>query len=290
MIVSHAMDRCPQCDIALVGGSVKRTREVIELAPSPVQISQHQYLERRGPLCGKRWVPQPELADQVLGQGRFGIELISLIATLREEGRLPVRMVQWYLQAVHQLPVSVGAIVAACHTVARLGREPVEEIRAQVQASPVLHDDETGWRENGHNAYVWAWSTETERLFTHGSRAKTMVDEVLGEEFRGVLVSDFYSAYHHGRRLSTSPSSPWNCWGRCGWGWRRGRFCRGHQPTNRSWKSGPASVISSTSIIVARSWRSRRGCSPRGRGQGPTTLLQVAEPWEARVTREGNAR
>jgi hypothetical protein len=94
MIVSHAMDRCPQCDIALVGGSVKRTREVIELAPSPVQISQHQYLERRGPLCGKRWVPQPELADQVLGQGRFGIELISLIATLRKEGRLPVRMVQ----------------------------------------------------------------------------------------------------------------------------------------------------------------------------------------------------
>jgi hypothetical protein len=197
MMVVHAVDRCEHCAITLVGGSVKRTREVIEIAPSPVQIIQHQYVERRCPLCGKRWVPHPELADQVLGQGRFGIELISLIATLREEGRLPVRMVQWYLEVVHQLPVSVGAIVAACHTVARLGRAALEEIRAQVRASPVVHADETGWREDGHNGYVWTWSTETERLFTHGSRAKTMVDEVLGEEFRGVLVSDFYAAYSH---------------------------------------------------------------------------------------------
>jgi hypothetical protein len=197
MMVTHAVERCEACDIALVGGSVKRTREVIELAPSPVQIIQHVYLERRCPLCGKRWVPKPELADQVLGQGRFGIELISLIATLREDGRLPVRMVQWYFEAVHQLRLSVGAIVAACHTVARLGHQAVEDIRAQVRASPVVHADETGWREDGHNGYAWTWSTPTERLFTHGSRAKGMVDEVLGEEFRGVLVSDFYAAYHH---------------------------------------------------------------------------------------------
>jgi transposase len=197
MMVTHAVDRCETCAIALVGGSVKRTREVIELAPSPVQIIQHVYLERRCPVCGKRWVPKPELADQVLGQGRFGIELLCLIATLREEGRLPIRVIQWYLETIHQLKVSVGAIVAACHTVARLGHEAVEEIRAQMRASPVVHADETGWRENGHNGYVWTWSTPTERYFTYGTRAKGMVDEALGAEFRGVLASDFYAAYHH---------------------------------------------------------------------------------------------
>src|SRR5215207_758635 len=86
MIATHAVDRCEQCDIALVGGSVKRTREVVELVPSPVQITEHRYIERRCPLCGKRWVPKADLADQVLGQGRFGIELLTLIVTLREEG------------------------------------------------------------------------------------------------------------------------------------------------------------------------------------------------------------
>lgn len=197
MIVTHAVARCAHCDIALVGGSLKRTREVIELAPSPVQIIQHQYLERRCPLCGTRWVPKPELADRVLGQGRFGIELLSLMATLREEGRLPVRTVQWLLATVYGLEVSVGAIVAACHTVAKRGRAALEEIRAQMRASPVVHADETGWREAGHNGYAWTFSTPTERYFTHGNRGKEMVDEALGEEFRGVLVSDFYAAYHH---------------------------------------------------------------------------------------------
>jgi transposase len=197
MIVTHAVDRCERCDIALVGGSVKRTREVIELAPSPVQITEHRYIERRCPLCGKRWVPKADLADQVLGQGRFGIELLSLIVTLREDGRLPIRVIQWYLQAVHQLALSVGAIVAACHAVAKAGRGELEEILTRVRASPVAHGDETGWRENGHNGYVWTFSTPTERYFIRGSRAKEMVDAVLGEEFRGVLVSDFYAAYHH---------------------------------------------------------------------------------------------
>jgi hypothetical protein len=197
MMVSHAVERCDRCDIALVGGSVKRTREVIELSPSPVQIIQHVYLERRCPLCGKRWVPKADLAEQVLGKGRLGIELLCLLATLREEGRLPIRVIQWYLGAVHQLQLSVGAIVAACQTVANRGRKALEEIRDQVRASPVVHADETGWRENGHNGYVWTWSTRTERFFTHGTREKGMVDQALGEEFRGVLVSDFYAAYHH---------------------------------------------------------------------------------------------
>ena len=197
MMVEHAVDRCEQCDIALVGGSVKRTREVIELAPSPVQVIEHRYIERRCPLCGKRWVPQAELEEQVLGHQRFGIELLSLIATLREEGRLPVETIQWYLRTVHQLEISVGAIVAACQTVAQHGQAVLEEIRAKVRGSPVLNADETGWRENGHNGYVWTFSTPTERYFIRGSRRKEMIDEVLGEEFRGVLVSDFYAAYDH---------------------------------------------------------------------------------------------
>ena len=51
----------------------------------------------------------------VLGQQRLGVNLLSLIATLREEGRLPIRSVQWYLDTVHQLRLSVGAIVSAIH-------------------------------------------------------------------------------------------------------------------------------------------------------------------------------
>ena len=62
---------------------------------------------------------------------------------------------------------------------------------------PVVHADETGWREDGHNGYVWTFSTPTERYFLRRGRSQAVVDEVLGDQFAGVLVSDFYAAYHH---------------------------------------------------------------------------------------------
>ena len=39
----------------------------------------------------------------VIGQGRLGVGLLSLIAVLREELRLPIAAIQWYLAGVHGL-------------------------------------------------------------------------------------------------------------------------------------------------------------------------------------------
>jgi hypothetical protein len=204
--VRHAVEACPACGCTLLGGSVKRTREVIEVRPSPVQVTMHQYVERRCPQCGTRWTPRAELHGEVLGQGRIGIGLASLIATLRETARLPVATVQWYLATVHGLRLSVGAIIAVLDRVAAAGERPRADILAAIRASPVAHGDETGWRENGTNGYVWTFSTPTERYFTHGSREKAMVDQVLGDEFAGVLSSDFYAAYNH------YPGLKQRCW------------------------------------------------------------------------------
>ena len=63
--------------------------------------------------------------------------------------------------------------------------------------SSVVHADETDWRQNGVNGYVWTLSTATEWCFLRRGRKKVVVDEALGDSFRGVLVSDFYAAYHH---------------------------------------------------------------------------------------------
>ena len=77
----------------------------------------------------------------------------------------------------------------------------------------MVHADETGWRQSGANGYVWTFSTPTERYFPRTllpanatsreryflrrGRGKTVVDQALSDAFSGVLVSDFYAAYHH---------------------------------------------------------------------------------------------
>ena len=132
-----------------------------------------------------------------MGCRRLGANLVSLIVTLREEGRLLVRSIQWYLRTVHQLKLSVGAIVGAVHEAARKAQPAVAAVLERIRGSSVVHTDETGWRQDGANGYVWTFSTPTDRYFVRRGRGKGVVDEVLSESFSGVLVSDFYAAYNH---------------------------------------------------------------------------------------------
>ena len=195
--VEHVMENCPDCGAHRSGGWIQRTREVIELPVVPVQVTEHVYIARTCPACRRRCTPPAVLDGVVLGQQRLGVNLLSLIATLREEGRLPIRSVQWYLDTVHQLRLSVGAIVSAIHRTAQRAQPAVAAILDRIRASPMVHADETGWRQSGANGYVWTFSTPTERYFLRRGRGKTVVDEALSDAFSGVLVSDFYAAYHH---------------------------------------------------------------------------------------------
>ena len=142
-------------------------------------------------------MPTAQLDGAALGRQRLGVNVLSRIATLREEGRLPIRSIQWYLRTVHQLRRSVGAIVSAIHQTAQQAQPAVAGMVDRIRASPVVHADETGWRQNGNNGYVWTFSTPTERYFLRRGRGKAVVDEALSESFSGVLVGDCYAAYHH---------------------------------------------------------------------------------------------
>lgn len=195
--VVHAVASCPECHLPLVGGWVKRRREVIELPLPPVQVTEHQYWERQCPRCHKRFTPTVDLQGQVMGKQRLGVGVLSLITTLREHGRLPFDTIQWYLETFHDLKLSAGALVAAVHQAAHRGQAEATRIRDRIRGSPVVFGDETGWREDGHNGYAWTFSTPTERYFVRGGRNKEVVDTVLGDQFAGVLVSDFYAAYNH---------------------------------------------------------------------------------------------
>ena len=204
--VAHAVESCPDCGTRLSGGWTHRTREVIDLPVVPAQVTGHVFIARTCPVCEQRRVPKVDLGGMALGKQRLGVNLLSLVAALREEGRLPFRTIQWYLRTVHQLHLSVGAIVGAVHQVARQAQPVVADILERIRGSPVVHADETGWREDGANGYVWTFSTPTGRYFLRRGRHKEVVDEVLDESFSGVLVSDFYAAYHH------YPGLKQHCW------------------------------------------------------------------------------
>jgi transposase len=140
--------------------------------------------------------PTAYLTGQVFGQGRLGPHIASLVAFLSLVLRLPMRRIQAELRLVHQLTISTGEVVELLQAVRRALQSHVDTLKTQARASPILHADETGWRENGQNGYIWSFSTpgeEAVRYYEYDhSRGQAVVKRILGGRFRGDLVSDFY--------------------------------------------------------------------------------------------------
>ena len=197
-IVEHRLVNCPQCHLRLGGISVARVREVIELPePQPVEVIHHRIFKGWCAQC-QSWYEAPvDLHEQVLGQGRIGVRLSSLMALLRTIMRLPVRQIRALLLIHYGCQISTGEIVELLHRLVGHAQPVLEAIKGHIRASPAVQADETGWREDGENGYVWAACTPTLRYYEyHHSRAGEIVKELIGPDFAGVLGSDFYAGYN----------------------------------------------------------------------------------------------
>src|SRR6185312_7431602 len=141
--VQHAYEACPECGYALRGQAVRRRREVLEIPETAVRVTEHAILMRYCPVCAAYRTPRVSFAGVVLGQGRIGVRLASLIGVLRTTYRLPLAQIQSLLEAVYGPHLSRGGLQ---DILARLRRQlaPAQaRIVAQTRASPVLHMDET---------------------------------------------------------------------------------------------------------------------------------------------------
>ena len=195
--VEHATASCPDCGTLLLGGRVRRRRQIITIPQVRARVSERVVLERTCRKCGQRWSPELDWSALAVGRQRVGISVQQEVCVLREECRLPYGVIQRYLKWRYRLGLSVGELVALVRGVAQRGQEEYHRLQQEIRASPVVYGDETGWREDGRNGYLWSFSTPKVRCFLRrASRGGPVVEEVLGDEFDGVLVSDFYGAYN----------------------------------------------------------------------------------------------
>ena len=197
-MVEHRIVSCPDCHLRLGGISLARLREVIDVPPPPpVEITEHRIFKGWCAGCQK-WHEAPvDFHEQVLGQGRLGVRIASLIASLRTVMRLPLRQIQAYLLCLHGLHISLGELVEVLHRVREHAEPVLDGFKAEIRASPAVQADETGWREDGSNGYIWSVSTPLLRYYEyHHSRAGEVVKQLIGEDFGGVLGSDFYAGYN----------------------------------------------------------------------------------------------
>jgi len=194
----HAVECCPDCGRKLEGGWEHRRRQVIQIELPPVRVIDHVVVARRCGVCGKRWLPK--LTDKDLGvQGkrRLGVSVQAVVATLHIGCRVPMTMIRRMLGEMFGLRISQGEVVELLDGTREAGKEAIGELLERVRGSPAVCGDETGWRQDGDNGYLWTFATPTIRYFLYRkSRSGQVPKEVLGEEFAGVVACDFYAGYN----------------------------------------------------------------------------------------------
>jgi hypothetical protein len=188
----------------------EKTHNLLEHSRKVSDVVEHQVIERYCVHCDADKTPTLDLTGQVIGQSRIGVRVAALIAYLRTVLRLPIRRIQEYLATVHGLEISIGEITRLLHAVRDTLDADVQDLNAQARASPVLYSDETGWREDGQNGYIWAFSTpgdDAVRYYEYDhSRGGGVVKRILAGQFQGHLVSDFYGGYN------IYPGKHQRCW------------------------------------------------------------------------------
>lgn len=199
---------CPGCRTQLADVE-HHERLVEELIPSQVRTTCYHTTSGWCPCCRKkvesRAENQPPAHD--LPHAQLGLNALATAAVMRVCYRLPLRQItRLFLQLVEGsastpgLKISPGAIVKQLKRLSKWLEKQYHRLTLVLRAAGVVHADETGWRTNGKNGYLWTLTNRQHTLYhVDRSRGGKVIVDLLGKAFGAMgdqtLVSDFYSVY-----------------------------------------------------------------------------------------------
>jgi transposase len=181
--------------------------QVTELPPLRAHITEYQCPRVLCPCCGKG--TRGRLPEEA--KSAFGPQLAALVAYWTAVCRMPRRVVESVLEAVLEVPISLGSTQKLWEEAGEAVRVPCEELEKQLKQEAVLNVDGSGWRTNGARRCILVLVAA--RFICYrivDSNNWQVLVSLLGAAFAGVLCSDRGSEYRKYRRLH--PGRIQYCW------------------------------------------------------------------------------
>ncbi len=194
-VIDHAPPGiCDGCGQVLPAGSVVEARQVMELPPLAVQVTEHRCLAVTC-TCGK--VHHGEFPSGVTEAIQYGPRLKALAVYLTQYQLLPMRRSAELIEELFGAPVSAASLHRYIRESATQLTPTVERIKVAVKTATVVHFDESGLRVAG--GLDWLHTAATEQLSWYGHHARrgliAMQHFDILPHFVGVAVHDGLAAY-----------------------------------------------------------------------------------------------
>jgi transposase len=196
-VIRHEAAICQDCGAELrgVAGTVLTRRQEVELPQQPVQVIEHQQIERVCPCCGRR--NRGVLPEHLRGNVQYGRRFKAFCAYVMIYQLLPYERTAELLETLLGYRPGGGTLKRLLEE-AYSALEPIEKaIRTAIRGSPVGHGDETSLRIAGHTRWVHVFSTPsyTHYYWSRYRGQKAHQADGLLPSYEGVLMHDAYSSY-----------------------------------------------------------------------------------------------
>jgi transposase len=194
-IVKSLPTECQECGALLLGEDPQPERHQVSELPKIVpEIVEYQRHTLKCSACGTR--NRAEWPKE-MPKGSFGERLQGLIGYLGGRFGVSQRDITEMLGTVFQVNVSLGSIPAQEQLLSQALKQPVEAAQKYVQTQKAVNLDETGWHELIKHVWLWVCTTPHVTVFRiFQGRGGSGAEELLGDDYSGIVGSDRYSAYN----------------------------------------------------------------------------------------------
>ena len=190
--VEKRLNRCPGCN-----GKLKPKAQefkIVEEIPEPRPIEVVEFIANHYDCknCGEV-VAKP---DDWPKHGRFGIRLLTQCAVMKFEDRMTFTKLRDALKRHYDVEITPASLMNMTRGVGTKLEKEHEELINKIRSSPSVYADETSLRINGINNWIWIFVAQDAVLCViRKSRGKKVVKEILGKDYKGIVVCDGWKSY-----------------------------------------------------------------------------------------------
>lgn len=196
-VVEHPVEQCCGCGASLEHEAVERmiVRQVYDLPPLQLQVSEHQAEVKSCPVCGME--NQGRFPKDVCHPVQYGAVVKGIMVYLMEGQLLPSGRTVAVLDEVFGATVSEGTLYNARAQCFEAIEPMTTAIATHLQQATVEHFDETGMRVNGKLWWLHvACTAGLTYYFVHPKRGKAAIDAMnILPQFQGKAVHDSWVSY-----------------------------------------------------------------------------------------------
>ncbi len=133
--------------------------------------------------------------DRPWEREKYGRNLLLLCAYLNIDLRIPQKRITVLLKEIFGFDFSNSITNRSIEKTAALYKPTYERLLDKVTNGKLIHADETTLNLEGKTGYVWVFASLEDVVYIYAPSREGDLAQKLLKDFKGVLVTDFYTAY-----------------------------------------------------------------------------------------------